>query len=129
MFRKLMWCHHSAVRAHLQCQEDYNQSRGQYKVLAVCMSSMFFFPACAVIDKPCLFVQQLIEMPTCSCPPTSLISLCFQLRKDFLLVLLVSMWTGNSGERWGTVEDRTNYILPELITVFCKAGMNVQVKN
>lgn len=49
---------------------------------------------------------------------------CFQLRKDFLLVLLVPVWTGSSDERWGAVEDRTGTWgniagLLSLLTAFC----------
>ena len=32
---------------------------------------------------------------------------CFQLRKDFLLVLLLPVWTGSSDERQGAAEDTT----------------------
>lgn len=62
--------------------------------------SLVFSPPCAAKDKARLFVQQLIEGPTL----TSLISPCFQLRKDFLLVLLLPVWTGSSDERRGAAE-------------------------
>lgn len=60
---------------------------------------LFFFPSCAVRDKPGLFVQQLIVRLTCWRPQTGLSSTCFQPRKDFLLVMLVPVWTGKSDER------------------------------
>lgn len=67
--------------------------------------SVFFFPSYKVKDKAGLFVQQLIVRPARRCPPACLISPCFQLRKDFLLVLMVPVWTGSSDEEWGAVKD------------------------
>lgn len=86
---------------HLQCQDWFSWGAGQNSACP-----LFLFPSCAVQDKAGLFVQQLIAEPTCWCPSTSLISLCLQLRKDFLLVLLVPVWTGSIDERWGAAKDR-----------------------
>lgn len=49
----------SAVRAHVQCQDQCSPVRSS----AACPP--FLFPSCAVQDKAGLFVQQLIVGPTC----------------------------------------------------------------